>query len=192
MNPIWTSRVMEKATNHIYIQKELISSASEKVNKDGVEMGGKHPLEADYKQHAHKLVDILHKFHASSHSRESEESQDCHNKRYAIDETIKTLVVQLCMLGMKAGRKEVGSVIITIRRDGSSEKAFLKHIRHLADCKEILQSIVQNFFVEYVFEKQAVQTKNRKFDSRIHVRAVLMSWKIILSLQTVLISTRIW
>lgn len=78
----------------------------------------------------------------STHSKESKESQGGDSKRYAIDETIKLLAVDLCMLEKKAGEKKVSNMISTIRRDDFSMKMFLKHVTHLGECKNIFCSII--------------------------------------------------
>lgn len=62
MNPVLTGRAVEKKTNHVFIEQELLSSASDKVNDDAVASGVEQSLEVDYKEPGYKAEEINETF----------------------------------------------------------------------------------------------------------------------------------
>lgn len=89
MHPVLTGHAIQRTTNHIRSEKELITSASYKVNNDDVEMGEVQSWEAEYKHSAYKSKEINESLQGSSQSRDFEESRGSDSRRCDIDETIR-------------------------------------------------------------------------------------------------------
>lgn len=120
---------------------------------------------ADVNQNAEHCTDVQAAVSEEQKKREEEER--------ALQRTIETLAINLCVLEKKSGKKSVEEIINTIRRDDFNKEAFLKRVRHLDDCKEICRDIVSKSLAEMNFEERTVHTADRKFSSKIYVRNVI-------------------
>lgn len=136
------------------------------MNDDSVDIGIEHSLQAGYEKPAYKTEEPNETLQISTHSEQSEKSQGSDSERYAIDETIKASVVQLCIFEKKAGKNEGNKVLSTERRDYFNKKALLMHTIHLGDCKEVCRRIVQKYLAECVFVKQMFRPATVSLEAR--------------------------
>lgn len=92
------SRARNITTSNICSAKDLICSARVKRNEVGVKMGEEQSWEDDNKRPAYKPEQSNETLQDSSHSEVTEESQRSDSKQCAVDETIKMMAVELCVL----------------------------------------------------------------------------------------------